>query len=204
LKPVEIMTDTGAYTDAIFGIFYLLGFQSARGSLTPAACASGGSIPRPITAPDIGGLCRRLGFGLIARLAIVGLAVCATTWKAMPESFKAIAGLAAIVFVVRGAVRNYKKNAPPEKPLVREPAAIGWGEDTLHLMASGRWALYRPGRAPVEIASGQLFHVEVAGLKGLQPTRMEYNHTDRQYYSVDGYPLREGSRARRAAIGEQG
>jgi len=27
LKPVEIMTDTGAYTDAIFGIFYLLGFQ---------------------------------------------------------------------------------------------------------------------------------------------------------------------------------
>jgi hypothetical protein len=27
LKPLEIMTDTGAYTDAIFGIFYLLGFQ---------------------------------------------------------------------------------------------------------------------------------------------------------------------------------
>jgi TnpA family transposase len=27
LKPVEIMTDTGAYTDAIFGIFFLLGFQ---------------------------------------------------------------------------------------------------------------------------------------------------------------------------------
>jgi TnpA family transposase len=53
LKPVEIMTDTGAYIDAIFGIFYLLGFQSARGSLTPAARASGGSIPRPITAPSI-------------------------------------------------------------------------------------------------------------------------------------------------------
>jgi TnpA family transposase len=36
-EPTEIMTDTGAYTDAIFGIFYLLGFQSARGSPTPAA-----------------------------------------------------------------------------------------------------------------------------------------------------------------------
>jgi hypothetical protein len=30
---------------------------------------------------------------------------------------------------------------------------------------------------------------------------MEYNHTDRQYYSVDGYPLRDGLRA---AIGEHG
>jgi hypothetical protein len=30
---------------------------------------------------------------------------------------------------------------------------------------------------------------------------MEYNHTDRQYYSDDGYPLRDGLRA---AIGEQG
>ena len=27
LEPVEIMTDTGAYTDVIFGIFWLLGFQ---------------------------------------------------------------------------------------------------------------------------------------------------------------------------------
>ena len=38
LKPVEIMTDTGAYTDAIFGIFYLLGFQ-----FSPRIANSGGA-----------------------------------------------------------------------------------------------------------------------------------------------------------------
>lgn len=27
LQPTEIMTDTGAYTDIMFGIFHLLGFQ---------------------------------------------------------------------------------------------------------------------------------------------------------------------------------
>lgn len=27
LQPVEIMSDTGAYTDAVFGTFHLLGFQ---------------------------------------------------------------------------------------------------------------------------------------------------------------------------------
>ena len=27
LQPTEIMSDTGAYTDTIFGIFYLLGYQ---------------------------------------------------------------------------------------------------------------------------------------------------------------------------------
>jgi hypothetical protein len=30
---------------------------------------------------------------------------------------------------------------------------------------------------------------------------MEYNHTDRRYYSVDDYPLRDGLRV---ATGEQG
>ena len=27
LQPTEVMTDTGAYTDVMFGIFHLLGFQ---------------------------------------------------------------------------------------------------------------------------------------------------------------------------------
>ena len=72
-------------------------------------------------------------------------------------------------------------------------------EGILRMMVSGRWAVYRPGRLPVEITSGELFRVEVAG--ELKLTRMEYNHTDRQYYSVDGYPLRDGLRA---AIGEHG
>jgi hypothetical protein len=64
------------------------------------------------------------------------------------------------------------------------------------MQPSGRWAVCRPGREPVEIGSGELFRVEVAG--ELQPTRMEY---DDGYYSIGDYPLRDGLRA---AIGEHG
>jgi hypothetical protein len=77
-------------------------------------------------------------------------------------------------------------------------------EGVLQMQPSARWAVCRPGREPVEITSGEVFRVEVAGVKGLRLTRMEYNHTDRQYYSyysVDGYPLRDGLRV---AIGEHG
>jgi hypothetical protein len=70
---------------------------------------------------------------------------------------------------------------------------------TLRMMASCCWAIYRPWRPPVEITSGELFRVEVAGAKGLQLTRMEDDLIDRQYYSVDNYPLRDSLRA---AIGE--
>jgi hypothetical protein len=38
-------------------------------------------------------------------------------------------------------------------------------EGTLRMMASGRWAIYRPSRLPVEIMSGDLFRIEVAGAK---------------------------------------
>jgi hypothetical protein len=38
-------------------------------------------------------------------------------------------------------------------------------EGVLRMMASGRWAVYRPGRLPVEITSGELFRVEVAGVR---------------------------------------
>jgi hypothetical protein len=62
-------------------------------------------------------------------------------------------------------------------------------------MASGQWAVYRPGQLPVEITSGDLFRAEVAGAKDLQPTRMEYDHEGRMYYSVDDYPLRDCLRA---------
>jgi hypothetical protein len=61
-------------------------------------------------------------------------------------------------------------------------------------MLGGRWGA-RPGRLPVAITRGELFGVEVAGVEGLQLTRMEYDHDSRQYYSVDGYPLRDGMRA---------
>ena len=74
-------------------------------------------------------------------------------------------------------------------------------EGTLRMMASGRWAIYRLARLPVEIMSGDLFRIEVAGAKELKLTRMEYDQIDRQYYSIDDYPLRDGLRA---AIGENG
>ena len=69
-------------------------------------------------------------------------------------------------------------------------------EGTLRMMASGRWAICRAGETPHEITSGDRFRVEFAGK--LQLTRMEFR---RGYYTVDGYPLREGLRA---AIGEHG
>jgi hypothetical protein len=69
-------------------------------------------------------------------------------------------------------------------------------EGTLQLQPSGRWAVCRAGESPIEITSGELFRVEVAG--ELRLTRMEYRHLpggDGAYYSVDGYPLHDGLRA---------
>ena len=43
LQPVEIMTDTGAYTDVVFGLFWLLGFR-----FSPRIADIGVSIRRPI------------------------------------------------------------------------------------------------------------------------------------------------------------
>jgi hypothetical protein len=66
-------------------------------------------------------------------------------------------------------------------------------EGVLQMQPSGRWAIVRPGREPVEITSGELFRVEVAGVEGLQLTRMAYDNNG--YYSADGFPLRNGMRA---------
>ena len=41
-ETVDVMTDIGVYTDAIFGIFYLLGFRLARGLRIRAVRAFGG------------------------------------------------------------------------------------------------------------------------------------------------------------------
>jgi hypothetical protein len=60
--------------------------------------------------------------------------------------------------------------------------------------SSGRWAVCRPGDDPVEITSGDIFRVEADGV--LRVTRMEYAHGfGGNYYSVDGYALRDGLRA---------
>ena len=68
-------------------------------------------------------------------------------------------------------------------------------EGTLQMQPSGRWAVCRPGHAPVEITSGELFWVEVSG--EMKPTRMEFWHIAgaREYNSVDNYPLHDGLRA---------
>jgi hypothetical protein len=63
---------------------------------------------------------------------------------------------------------------------------------TLRMQPSGRWAVCRPGRDPVEITSGEVFRVEVVG--ELRVTRMEHQHGE-GYYSVDGFPLHDGMRA---------
>jgi hypothetical protein len=49
--------------------------------------------------------------------------------------------------------------------------------------------------------SGDLLRIEVAGAKELKLTRLEYGQVDRQYYSIDDYPWRDGLRA---TIGERG
>ena len=62
------------------------------------------------------------------------------------------------------------------------------------MMASGRWAVCRAGREPVEITIGERFRVEFQGK--LHLTRMEFRHSpQRGYYTVDGFPLRDGLRA---------
>jgi hypothetical protein len=55
-----------------------------------------------------------------------------------------------------------------------EQAMIDPKEGILQKQASGRWAVCRPGSAPIEITSGELFRVEVDGK--LEVTRMEFAH----------------------------
>jgi hypothetical protein len=72
-------------------------------------------------------------------------------------------------------------------------------EGVLQLQASGRWAVCRQGREPVEITSGHVFRVEAKTRPGvLTLTSMEYRHSGRgggAYYSVDGFELYNGQRA---------
>jgi hypothetical protein len=80
-------------------------------------------------------------------------------------------------------------------------------EGILQLQASGRWAVCRPNRRPADITSGDVFRIQVDDMPGLQVTRMEFRHfqgpmkgrtlrgLSGEYYSVDGYWLRNGLRA---------
>ena len=93
----------------------------------------------------------------------------------------------------------------PPKPRERVIEGPKGNHGTLQLQPSGRWAVFRPGRRPVEIMSDELFRVEVGG--ELKLTRMEFRHftgplkgreyrgQPGEYYSADGYHLANGLRA---------
>lgn len=64
-------------------------------------------------------------------------------------------------------------------------------EGTLRMQSNRRWSIVRPGRAPYELTSGDVFRIEMGGK--LVTTRMEFRHVrpgGGEYYSVDGYELR--------------
>ena len=63
---------------------------------------------------------------------------------------------------------------------------------TLYMTQSGRRAVCRSGKSPIEIASGEVFRVEVDGK--MRTTRMEFEGGGCGYHSVDGYELRSGMR----------
>jgi hypothetical protein len=69
-------------------------------------------------------------------------------------------------------------------------------EGTLKLQPSGLWAVCRPWRPPVQIESGNVFRVDVDG--DLKLMQMGYRHFaggGGEYYSVNGFKLRNGLRA---------
>jgi hypothetical protein len=64
-------------------------------------------------------------------------------------------------------------------------------EGTLKMQPFGRWVICRSGETPHEITAGDLFRIEFAGK--LYLTRMEFRQSPRRgYYTVDGFPLRDG------------
>ena len=70
----------------------------------------------------------------------------------------------------------------------------------MRMMASGQWAVCRPGETRQELTAGDLFLIEFASK--LQLKRMKCRYRPRRgCCTVDGYPLRDGLRA---AIGEDG
>jgi hypothetical protein len=76
-------------------------------------------------------------------------------------------------------------------------------EGILCMLPSGRWAVCRPGQAPVEITSGEVFRVEDPAKEGLaHHARSEQDATgrrtvvqiqqvaDARYFDAAGYPGR--------------
>ena len=68
-----------------------------------------------------------------------------------------------------GKPRDVARSSSP--PLKRIVVTMTEKEGILRLQPSGCWAVCRPGRAPVEITSGEQFRIEVDG--ELKVARME-------------------------------
>jgi TnpA family transposase len=119
LKPVEIMTDTGAYTDAIFGIFYLLGFQ-----FSPRIADSGGSRLWRIDP--------KADYGAFNRLATdrVNLNLIGEQWD---DLLRLAGSLKLGVAQASGLMRMLQTNNSPTK-LARALADLGRIIKTMHLL----------------------------------------------------------------------
>jgi TnpA family transposase len=119
LKPIEIMTDTGAYTDAIFGIFYLLGYQ-----FSPRIADSGGArLWRIDPAAD---------YGALNSLASdrVGTKLIVEQW----EDFLRLAGSLKLGVVrASGLMRMLQSNNNPTR-LTRGLMELGRIIKTIHLL----------------------------------------------------------------------
>jgi hypothetical protein len=74
-------------------------------------------------------------------------------------------------------------------------------EGVLRLQPSGRWAVCRPGREPVEITNSEPFRIEVPGYFNLRLTRMEIRHIPGQVSGGEYYSVAWVSPGRRHARG---
>jgi len=119
LRPVEIMTDTGAYTDAIFGIFYLLGFQ-----FSPRLADAGGARLWRIDP--------KADYGALNRLAAdrINTRIIAEQWD---DLLRLAGSLKLGVVQASGLIRTLQTNNSPTR-LARALAELGRIIKTVHLL----------------------------------------------------------------------
>ena len=143
LKPVEIMTDTGAYTDAIFGIFYLLGFQ-----FSPRIADSGGARLWRIDP--------KADYGAFNRLATdrVNLNSIGEQWD---DLLRLAGSLKLGVAQASGLMRMLQTNNSPTK-LARALADLGRIIKTMHLLNYFDDDAYRR-RILVQLNRGEARHM---------------------------------------------
>jgi TnpA family transposase len=143
LKPVEIMTDTGAYTDAIFGIFYLLGFQ-----FSPRIADAGGA--------RLWRLDPKADYGVFNRLATdrVKLNLIGEQWD---DLLRLAGSLKLGVAQASGLMRMLQTNHSPTK-LARALADLSRIIKTMHLLNYFDDDAYRR-RILVQLNRGEARHM---------------------------------------------